>query len=291
MLTSIAIRGYSLSGLMAWDPSVYTLTRMLSRIGMDVVTFLSQIEEGNGLYAFNPSSEAVFYTNKEIFIFLSEVYSSLEMDSGRMEEVIMRGGVYSSKLSTILSFSAPAGLSLRMVFEGMGSRRKEEERKPADDPAIPDDPISVKVLSCLHLIARLEGIQECPDAYYSCLSKYGWNPTFSSLSRLLFPLSIDINDFLNAAEKDDIVIAPSEHFSGTEYGRSLMETVRIIYKDRGRSYKQTGKDTETDRTAVMRAMTRTDGKITVGHVLKYIKPLDLTLPELLEIHDKRLNRI
>ena len=289
VINSISIKGYSLSGLMAWNPSVYTLTRMLSRIGLDIITFLNQMDEGNGLYAANPSSEVIFYSNEEIFIFLSDVYRTQSMDTARMEEVMMRSNVYSSRLSTILSFSAPAGLSLKMVFEGVGSRRKESaEEKRSERPDLPDEPISISALSSLHLIARLEGLQDMPDAYYSCLSKYGWNPTFASLAHLLFPLSIDISDFLIAASRDDLVIAPSEKFSGTEYGRELMDTISFLHREQGRSYVRTGKDIDRDRTAVMRAMTRREGElITVGHVMNYIRPLNITLPELLAIHDRR----
>ena len=290
MVRSISVRGYSLSGLMAWDPSVYTLTRMLSNIGMDIITFLRQVEEGKGLYAVPRSADVIYYSNSDIFIFLSAVYRSLSMDPARMEEVMMRGGVYSSRLSTILSFSAPAGLSLQMVFEGVESMRGSSCRAATGAGSHgPDEPISIAALSCLHLIARLEGLQDRPDAYYTCLSKYGWNPTFASLARLLFPLSIDIPDFLRAACKADLVISPSESFSGRKYGRELMDTVSSLHREKGLSYTRTGKEIDRDRTAVMRAMTRREGALlTVGHVMKYIRPLDITLPELLCIHDSRM---
>ena len=43
---SITARGFSSPCLFSWDPCLYTLSRMLSRLGLDVIDFLSMLELG-----------------------------------------------------------------------------------------------------------------------------------------------------------------------------------------------------------------------------------------------------
>ena len=65
--STITARGFSSPCLFSWDPCLYTLSRMLSRLGLDAIGFLSMLESGDELYfpvASSPSSFPLFLNDE-----------------------------------------------------------------------------------------------------------------------------------------------------------------------------------------------------------------------------------
>ena len=87
--STITARGFFFSCLFSWDPCLYTLSRMLSRLGLDVIGFLSQIEAGDELHFPVASSPSYFslFLNDELYDALMEEYSDRDINPPRQYEV------------------------------------------------------------------------------------------------------------------------------------------------------------------------------------------------------------
>ena len=120
--STITARGFSSPCLFSWDPCLYTLSRMLSRLGLDAIGFLSQIESGDKLYFPVASSPAAFplFLNDELYDALMEEYSDRDINPPRMMRELRRS--YSSRISTIACLASSVGMSLKELYKGKGEK-------------------------------------------------------------------------------------------------------------------------------------------------------------------------
>ena len=294
LCSSITARGFSSPCLFSWDPCLYTLSRMLSRLGLDAIGFLSQIEAGDELYfpvASSPSSFPLFL-NDELYDALMEEYSIRDINPPRMMRELRRS--YSSRISTIASLASSAGMSLRELL----IRARERRISSGYDDYLPDSsspsgyPLPLSVLHCLHLLLRLGGYMDMPDAFFTSVRKDGWNPILSSLPSVLFPLSIDIADLISCCidSSDGIVISPSDDFRGRTY-EGIMETVWMMHMEEGNTKGSISRDTGNNKPNVIRMMGRMDGEITLATVIRYIRPMDIPVSDVFRRHDRRMDEM
>ena len=120
---SITARGFSSSCLFSWDPCLYTLSRMLSRLGLDVIDFLSMLESGDELYFPVGNSPAAFplFLNDELYDVLMEEYSDRDINPPHMMRELRRS--YSSRISTIACLASSVGMSLKELLIRARERR------------------------------------------------------------------------------------------------------------------------------------------------------------------------
>ena len=259
LCSSITARGFSSSCLFSWDPCLYTLSRMLSRLGLDIIDFLSQIEAGDELHFPVASSPASFplFLNDEIHDVLMEEYSDRDINPPRMMRDLRRS--YSSRISTIACLASSIGMSLKELL----IRARERRESSGYNDYLPDSsspsgyPLPLSILHCLHLLLRLEGYMDMPDAFFTSVRKDGWNPILSSLPSVLFPLSIDIADLISCCidGNDDIVISTSDGFRGRTYD-GIMETVWMMHMEEGNTKGSISRDTGNNKPNVIRMMGR-----------------------------------
>ena len=291
---SITARGFSSPCLFSWDPCLYTLSRMLSRLGLDAIGFLSMLESGDELYFPVASSPAAFdlFLNDELYDALMEEYSIRDINPPRMMRDLRRS--YSSRISTIACLASSVGMSLKELL--VRARERRESSGYADylpDSSSPSGyPLPLSVLHCLHLLLRLEGYMDMPDAFFTSVRKDGWNPILSSLPSVLFPLSIDIADLISCCidGNDDIVISPSGGFRGRTY-EGIMETVWMMHMEEGNTKGSISRDTGNSKPNVIRMMGRMDGEITLATVIRYIRPMDTTVSDVFRRHDIRMEEM
>ena len=291
---SITARGFSSPCLFSWDPCLYTLSRMLSRLGLDAIGFLSQIEAGDELYfpvASSPSSFPLFL-NDELYDALMEEYSVRDINPPRMMRELRRS--YSSRISTIACLASSIGMSLKELL----IRARERRISSGYADYLPDSsspsgyPIPLSILHCLHLLLRLAGHMDIPDAFFTSQRKDGWNPLLPSLPSVLFPLSIDIADLISCCidGNEDIVISPSDDFRGRTY-EGIMETVWMMHREEGNTKGSISRDTGNNKPNVIRMMGRMDGEITLATVIRYIRPMDITVSDVFRRHDRRMEEL
>ena len=291
---SITARGFSSPCLFSWDPCLYTLSRMLSRLGLDVIEFLSMLESGDELYFPVASSPAAFplFLNDELYDVLMEEYSVRDINPPRMMRELRRS--YSSRISTIACLASSIGMSLKELL----MRARERRESSGYNDYLPDCsspsgyPLPLSVLHCLHLLLRLEGCMDMPDAFFTSVRKDGWNPILSSLPSVLFPLSIDIADLVSCCIdcNKDIVISPSDGFRGRTY-EGIMETVWMMHREEGNTKGSISRDTGNSKPNVIRMMGRMDGEMTLATVIRYIRPMDITVSEVFGRHDRRMEEM
>ena len=292
--STITARGFSSPCLFSWDPCLYTLSRMLSRLGLDAIGFLSQIESGDKLYFPVASSPAAFplFLNDELYDALMEEYSDRDINPPRMMRELRRS--YSSRISTIACLASSVGMSLKELL--MRARERRESSGYTDylpcDASPSGYPLPLSVLHCLHLLLRLGGYMDMPDAFFTSVRKDGWNPILSSLPSVLFPLSIDIADLISCCidNSDDIVISPSGGFRGRTY-EGIMETVWMMHMEEGNTKGSISRDTGNSKPNVIRMMGRMDGEITLATVIRYIRPMDTTVSDVFRRHDIRMDEM
>ena len=292
--STITARGFSSSCLFSWDPCLYTLSRMLSRLGLDVIDFLSMLELGDELHFPVASSPASFplFLNDELYDALMEEYSIRDINPPRMMRELRRS--YSSRISTIACLASSIGMSLKELL----IRARERRESSGYDDYLPDSsspsgyPLPLSVLHCLHLLLRLEGYMDMPDAFFTSVRKDGWNPILSSLPSVLFPLSIDIADLISCCidDSDDIVISPYDDFRGRTY-EGIMETVWMMHREEGNTKGSISRDTGNSKPNVIRMMGRMDGEITLATVIRYIRPMDMTVSDVFRRHDRRMEEM
>ena len=292
--STITARGFSSPCLFSWDPCLYTLSRMLSRLGLDTIDFLSQIEAGDELYFPVASSPAAFdlFLNDELYDALMEEYSDRDINPPRMMRELRRS--YSSRISTIACLASSIGMSLKELL----IRARERRESSGYSDYLPDSsspsgyPLPLSILHCLHLLLRLEGYMDMPDAFFTSVRKDGWNPLLSSLPSVLFPLSIDIAGFISCCidNSDDIVISPSDGFRGRTY-EGIMETVWMMHMEEGNTKGSISRDTGNNKPNVIRMMGRMDGEISLATVIRYIRPMDTTVSDVFRRHDRRIEEM
>ena len=292
--STITARGFSSPCLFSWDPCLYTLSRMLSRLGLDVIDFLSMLESGDELHFPVASSPASFplFLNDELHDVLMEEYSDRDINPPRMMRELRRS--YSSRISTIACLASSIGMSLKELL----IRARERRESSGYSDYLPDSsspsgyPIPLSVLHCLHLLLRLEGYMDMPDAFFTSVRKDGWNPILSSLPSVLFPLSIDIADLISCCidNSDDIVISPSGGFRGRTY-EGIMETVWMMHREEGSTMGSISRDTGNNKPNVIRMMGRMDGEISLATVIRYIRPMDTAVSDVFRRHDRRMEAL
>ena len=292
--STITARGFSSSCLFSWDPCLYTLSRMLSRLGLDVIDFLSQIESGNEFHFPVASSPASFplFLNDELHDVLMEEYSDRDINPPRMMRELRRS--YSSRISTIACLASSIGMSLRELL----IRARERRISSGYSDCLPDSsspsgyPLPLSALHCLHLLLRLEGYMDMPDAFFTSVRKDGWNPILSSLPSVLSPLSIDIAGFISCCidNSDGIVISPSIDFRGRTY-EGIMETVWLMHREEGNTKGSISRDTGNNKPNVIRMMGRMDGEIALATVMRYIRPMDIPVSEVFRRHERRMEAL
>ena len=291
---SITARGFSSLCLLPWDPCLFTLSRMLSRLGLDAIGFLSMLESGDELYfpvASSPPSFPLFL-NDELYDALMEEYSAKDIDPPHMMRELRRS--YSSRISTLASLASSAGMSLKELL----IRARERRISSGYTDYLPDSsspsgyPLPLSILHCLHLLLRLAGYMDMPDAFFTSVRKDGWNPLLSSLPSVLFPLSIDIAGFISCCidGSDDIVISPSIDFRGRTYD-GIMETVWMMHREEGNTKGSISRDTGNNKPNVIRMMGRMDGEITLATVMRYIRPMDIAVSDVFRRHDRRMEAL
>ena len=291
---SITTRGFSSPCLLPWDPCLFTLSRMLSRLGLDVIAFLSMLDSGDDLHfpvASSPPSFPLFL-NDELYDVLMEEYSAKDIDPPNMMRELRRS--YSSRISTLASLASSAGMSLRELL----IRARERRISSGYADCLPDSsspsgyPLPLSVLHCLHLLLRLEGYMDMPDAFFTSVRKDGWNPLLPSLPSVLFPLSIDIADLISCCidGNDGIVISPSDDFRGRTY-EGIMETVWMMHMEEGNTKGSISRDTGNNKPNVIRMMGRMDGEMSLATVIRYIRPMDITVSEVFRRHDRRMEEM
>ena len=291
---SITARGFSSPCLFSWDPCLYTLSRMLSRLGLDIIDFLSQIESGDELCFPVGAAPAAFplFLNDELHDVLIEEYSIRDINPPRMMRDLRRS--YSSRISTIACLASSIGMSLKELL----MRARERRESSGYNDCLPDSsspsgyPLPLSVLHCLHLLLRLEGYMDMPDAFFTSVRKDGWNPLLSSLPSVLFPLSIDIAGFIACCIdcNDDIVISPSIDFRGRTYD-GIMETVWMMHMEEGNTKGSISRDTGNNKPNVIRMMGRMDGEISLATVIRYIRPMDTAVSDVFRRHDRRMEEM
>ena len=292
--SAITARGFSSPCLFSWDPCLYTLSRMLSRLGLDVIDFLSMLESGDELCFPVGTAPAAFplFLNDELHDVLMEEYSGRDINPPRMMGELRRS--YSSRISTIACLASSIGMSLKELL----IRARERRISSGYTDYLPDSsspsgyPLPLSVLHCLHLLLRLEGYMDMPDAFFTSARKDGWNPILSSLPSVLFPLSIDIADLITCCidNSDDIVISPSGGFRGRTY-EGIMETVWMMHMEEGNTKGSISRDTGNNKPNVMRMMGRMDGEITLATVIRYIRPMDIPVSDVFRRHDRRMEEM
>ena len=292
--SSITARGFSSPCLFSWDPCLYTLSKMLSRLGLDVIDFLSMLESGDELHFPVASSPAAFplFLNDELYDVLMEEYSVRDINPPRMMRELRRS--YSSRISTIACLASSVGMSLKELL----MRARERRESSGYNDCLPDSsspsgyPLPLSVLHCLHLLLRLEGYMDMPDAFFTSVRKDGWNPILSSLPSVLFPLSIDIADLISCCIEcnDGIVISPSIDFRGRTY-EGIMETVWMMHMEEGNTKGSISRDTGNNKPNVIRMMGRMDGEITLATVIRYIRPMDTAVSDVFRRHDRRMEAL
>ena len=291
---SITARGFSSPCLFSWDPCLYTLSRMLSRLGLDVIDFLSMLESGDELHFPVASSPAAFplFLNDELHDALMEEYSDRDINPPHMMRELRRS--YSSRISTIACLASSIGMSLKELL----IRARERRESSGYSDYLPDSsspsgyPLPLSVLHCIHLLLRLEGYMDMPDAFFTSVRKDGWNPILSSLPSVLFPLAIDIADLISCCIdcNDGIVISPSIDFRGRTY-EGIMETVWMMHREEGSTKGSISRDTGNGKPNVIRMMGRMDGEITLATVIRYIRPMDITVSDVFRRHDRRMEEM
>ena len=294
LCSSITARGFSSPCLFSWDPCLYTLSRMLSRLGLDVIDFLSQIEAGDELYFPVASSPAAFplFLNDELHDVLMEEYSDRDINPPHMMRELRRS--YSSRISTIACLASSVGMSLKELL----IRTRERRESSGYNDYLPDSsspsgyPLPLSVLHCLHLLLRLGGYMDIPDAFFTSVRKDGWNPLLSSLPTVLFPLSIDIADLILCCIDGNggIVISPSGGFRGRTY-EGIMETLWMMHMEEGNTKGSISRDTGNNKPNVIRMMGRMDGEITLATVIRYIRPMDIPVSDVFRRHDIRMEEM
>ena len=292
--SSITARGFSSPCLFSWDPCLYTLSRMLSRLGLDIIDFLSMLESGDELYFPVASSPDAFplFLNDELYDVLMEEYSGRDINPPRMMRELRRS--YSSRISTISCLASSVGMSLKELL----IRARERRISSGYTDYLPDSsspsgyPLPLSVLHCLHLLLRLEGYMDMPDAFFTSDRKDGWNPILSSLPSVLFPLSIDIADLIACCidGNDGIVISPSDGFRGRTY-EGIMETLWMMHTEEGNTKGSISRDTGNSKPNVIRMMGRMDGEITLATVIRYVRPMDIPVSEVFRKHDRRMEEM
>ena len=291
---SITARGFSSSSLFSWDPCLYTLSRMLSRLGLDIIDFLSMLESGDELCFPVGAAPAAFplFLNDELHDVLMEEYSGRDINPPRMMRELRRS--YSSRISTIACLASSVGISLKELLIRARERRESSgynDYLPCE--ASPSGyPFPLSVLHCMHLLLRLEGYMDMPDAFFTSVRKDGWNPILSSLPSVLFPLSIDIADLVSCCidGNDGIVISPSGGFMGRTY-EGIMETVWMMHREEGNTKGSISRDTGNGKPNVIRMMGRMDGEITLATVIRYIRPMDIHVSDVFRRHDRRMDEM
>ena len=201
---------------------------------------------------------------------------------------------YSSRISTIACLASSIGMSLKELL----IRARERRISSGYSDYLPDSsspsgyPLPLSVLHCLHLLLRLEGYMDMPDAFFTSARKDGWNPILSSLPSGLFPLSIDIADLVSCCidGNDGIVISPSDGFMGRTY-EGIMETVWMMHMEEGNTKGSISRDTGNGKPNVIRMMGRMDGEITLATVIRYIRPMDTTVSDVFRRHDRRMEEM
>lgn len=291
--SSITARGFSSLCLLPWDPCLFTLSRMLSRLGLDVIAFLSMLDSGDDLHfpvASSPPSFPLFL-NDELHDALMEEYSAKDIDPPHMMRELRRS--YSSRISTIASLASSAGMSLRELL----IRARERRISSGYADHLPDSsspsgyPLPLSILHCLHLLLRLAGHMDIPDAFFTARRKDGWNPLLPSLPPVLFPLSMDIADFISCVDgSDDIVLSPSSLFRGRMHG-GIMDTVWMMHREEGNTKGSISRDTGNGKPNVIRMMGRMDGEIALATVMRYIRPMDIPVSEVFRRHGRRMEAL
>ena len=291
--SSITARGFSSLCLLPWDPCLFTLSRMLSRLGLDIIGFLSMLESGDDLHFPVASSPPAFplFLNDELYDVLMEEYSAKDIDPPNMMRELRRS--YSSRISTLASLASSAGMSLRELL----IRARERRISSGYADCLPDSsspsgyPLPLSILHCLHLLLRLAGHMDIPDAFFTSQRKDGWNPLLPSLPPVLFPLSMDIADFISCVDgNEDIVISPSIDFRGRTYD-GIMETLWMMHREEGNTKGSISRDTGNGKPNVIRMMGRMDGEITLATVIRYIRPMDTTVSDVFRRHDMRMEEM
>ena len=201
---------------------------------------------------------------------------------------------YSSRISTLASLASSAGMSLMELL----IRARERRISSGYADYLPDSsspsgyPIPLSILHCLHLLLRLEGYMDIPDAFFTSQRKDGWNPLLPSLPSVLFPLSIDIADLISCCidNSDDIVISPSIDFRGRTYD-GIMETLWMMHREEGNTKGSISRDTGNGKPNVIRMMGRMDGEIALATVMRYIRPMDIPVSDVFRRHDRRMEAL
>ena len=221
-----------------------------------------------------------------------EEYSAKDIDPPHMMRELRRS--YSSRISTIACLASSVGMSLKELL----IRARERRISSGYTDHLPDSsspsgyPLPLSVLHCLHLLLRLEGYMDMPDAFFTSARKDGWNPILSSLPSVLFPLSIDIADLISCCidGNDGIVISPSDDFRGRTY-EGIMETVWMMHMEEGNTKGSISRDTGNGKPNVIRMMGRMDGEISLATVIRYIRPMDIPVSEVFRRHDRRMEEM
>ncbi len=221
-----------------------------------------------------------------------EEYSIRDINPPRMMRELRRS--YSSRISTIACLASSIGMSLKELL----IRARERRISSGYSDYLPDSsspsgyPLPLSILHCLHLLLRLAGHMDIPDAFFTSQRKDGWNPLLPSLPSVLFPLSIDIADLISCCidGNEDIVISPSIDFMGRTY-EGIMDTVWMMHMEEGSTKGSISRDTGNNKPNVMRMMGRMDGEISLATAIRYIRPMDITVSEVFRRHDRRMEAL
>ena len=70
-----------------------------------------------------------------------------------------------------------------------------------------------------------------------------------------------------------------------------METVWMMHREEGNTKGSISRDTGNGKPNVIRMMGRMDGEITLATVIRYIRPMDITVSEVFRRHDIRMEEM
>lgn len=284
MFSSVCLSGFTWDDSFLCRMTVYSLSKMLVHIGTDLPSFFSQLESGSSIYGSGSVSSIELYSSSEI----TEYFSTVGIDtfSSRYDSV---------RLSTLLPLCSSAGIpSLSILFERLHERRVSGESSYTDMIhrtgcrfSVPSDEcVSSTVLYSLFLITRITMKDGLHDGYFLDYMRKGWNPRQEMMEKMLFPLGIDIADFMEAIEKEDLVIKPSADFKGRRYdSHRLMGIIWEKFQEDGVSKRGIARITETEPSAIMRVTNTVDIDMKIGTLMKYSAPLSVPLSAVFREYD------
>ena len=301
MHKSIRISGFALDKLFTCNISLFSLSKILVHIGMDIPTFFEQIESGelHSLEDADSLTSIEYFTNREI----AEALTSLGLDrTNSTLRLLRRDNGQSLRPETLRHLCELAEIPIGELFRIIHTKRITGESQYTDSTArtafrnrplsASSEAISGTVLYALYLITRLlipvkDGVV---DSYFLGSMLKGWNPKLEGLYKVLFPLGIEIVDFLEAIEKDDLILRPSRNFKGNTYiSHVLVSIIWKEYQNKDISKRGISRLLTVSPSSVFRIINTENLDIRLGTLIKYEGPLEMPLSYIFREYDRLYN--